>query len=132
MLLLIVHLCTAVMAPPHESQRSRKAEYARVRKRRINLMKKAEQFRKDYDAEVYVVVFKNSRFYTYSSTDNEQWPPTRSHIVCCPSHSPFLLRTDSLQLRTYPLPQLYTPQTFTKAAEESNGPAKEPREHHDS
>ncbi|KAI0836096.1 hypothetical protein F5Y06DRAFT_305444 [Hypoxylon sp. FL0890] len=79
------------------SARARRSEYARIRRRRINLMKKADQFKQQCDAEVYLVIFNSGRFYTYSSTDNELWPPPMPQI-----------------LRTYPIPQQYTPSHFSR------------------
>lgn len=44
-------------------------------------MRKADQFSKDFDAEVYVLIYRDRKFYTYSSTEDEQWPPSLTQIV---------------------------------------------------
>lgn len=44
-------------------------------------MKKADQLARLCHAEVALIIRRNGRYYTYRSTDHEQWPPTRSEIV---------------------------------------------------
>ena len=61
--------------------RARKREYSRARKRRITLMRKADQFSKDCQADVYVLIFRDGKFFTYSSLEDEQWPPQLSKVV---------------------------------------------------
>jgi hypothetical protein len=44
-------------------------------------MKKADQLARFCHADVAVIIRRNARYYTYRSTDHEQWPPPRSGIV---------------------------------------------------
>ncbi|KAI0550152.1 hypothetical protein F4679DRAFT_583887 [Xylaria curta] len=84
------------MTPEHaEAVRARRTEYARVRRRRLTLLRKADQFKQECGGEVYLLLFTNGRFYSYSSTTNELWPPLPSRIA-----------------RSYPLPQHFTPVDF--------------------
>lgn len=51
-------------------------------KRRRTLIKKADEFRYLCEAEVYLVLYKNSKFYVYSSQEeNTSWPPSMDKIV---------------------------------------------------
>ncbi|KAL2282149.1 hypothetical protein FJTKL_11189 [Diaporthe vaccinii] len=70
-----------------------KSQQNTARNRRRTLLKKAHELHKLCSAEVFLVVYKSSKFYVYSSNDNNpKWPPPLSEI----------------QL-TYPLPEIYHP-----------------------
>jgi len=53
----------------------------KFRKRRANFIKKAHELKQICQAEVYVVIRRNDRYYTYTSTRHPQWPPPDSEIV---------------------------------------------------
>ncbi|KAH6646827.1 hypothetical protein BKA67DRAFT_417346 [Truncatella angustata] len=63
-----------------EAKVCRRALLARARRRRQTLFKKADELRSECDAEVYIVIHKHGRFFTYTSTDNPAWPPSKEHI----------------------------------------------------
>jgi len=44
-------------------------------------MKKADQLARLCHADVAMFIRRNERYYTYRSTDHEQWPLTISKIV---------------------------------------------------
>lgn len=62
-----------------------KLRASRARRGRQTLFRKASQFHEEFDAEVYMVLYKNSRFYVYNSTGQTvSWPPPMSEIVSVP------------------------------------------------
>jgi len=44
-------------------------------------MKKAHQLARLCYADLELIIRRNGRYYTYRSTDDERWPPTRTEIV---------------------------------------------------
>ena len=58
-----------------------KKQLAKIRRRRQTVFRKADEFHKLCDAEVYVLILKNSRFYVYSSAERPNWPPPTADIV---------------------------------------------------
>lgn len=58
-----------------------KAKTQQFSGRRSNLIKKADQLARLCHADVALIIRRNGRYYTYRSTDHEQWPPIRSGIV---------------------------------------------------
>ncbi len=58
-----------------------KAKTQQFSRRKPNLMKKADQLARLCHADVALIIRRNGRYYTYRSTDHEQWPPTISEIV---------------------------------------------------
>jgi len=62
-----------------ETQRAEK-----FRKRRGNLLKKANELAWMTEAKVYIVLQERGKFYTYKSTEDQHWPPSEDTIV---SHS---------------------------------------------
>ena len=58
-----------------------KAKAQQFTKRKLNLMKKADQLARLCHADVALIIRKNGRYYTYRSTDHEQWPPSMTEIV---------------------------------------------------
>lgn len=52
------------------------------RRRRIAIIRRAEQLRADSDARVYIVVYRAGRYYTYMSHPTSvHWPPPASELV---------------------------------------------------
>lgn len=43
-------------------------------------MKKADQLARLCHADVALIIRRNGRYYTYRSTDHEQWPPSMTEI----------------------------------------------------
>lgn len=44
-------------------------------------MKKADQMREIFGAEVYVCLYVHGKFYTYNSNTAPNWPPPKSELV---------------------------------------------------
>ncbi|KAI9799072.1 MAG: hypothetical protein M1833_004266 [Piccolia ochrophora] len=66
-----------------------KVEREKFRKRRKTLYAKACQISQLCDADVYVLVRKNDRFYEFSSKDDLSWPPPKEKIE---NHYPLTVR----------------------------------------
>ncbi|KAK4184131.1 hypothetical protein QBC35DRAFT_392370 [Podospora australis] len=79
-------------------------QLARIRKRRHTLFKKAHEFHRLCDAQVYLLIRKNCRFFVYTSSTNQHWPPTKREIST-----------------SYPLPVIYTPGTDGRLGESGTG-----------
>jgi len=60
-------------------------------------MKKADQLARLCHADVAVIIRRNGRYYTYRSTDHDQWPPAITEIK-----------------ESYPLPVNLLPRGFDK------------------
>ena len=50
-------------------------------RRQNTVLKKAHELGMFPGVDVAVVIRKRGRFYTYMSTDQESWPPTKAEIV---------------------------------------------------
>lgn len=60
----------------------RRKENERFRKRRLGLLKKAEQLRADFGVQAYVVIHRGDRYFTYTSLPNQpDWPPPPMVLV---------------------------------------------------
>jgi hypothetical protein len=73
------HLQTSPLAMDN-AKRQRSAKN-RFRKRRNGLFKKTFELSKLCEAEVFLVIEKDDKFYTFRSTEDESWPPTMEEIV---------------------------------------------------
>ena len=58
-----------------------KAKAQQFARRKPNLMKKADQLARLCHADVALIIRRNERYYTYRSTDHQQWPPSMTEIV---------------------------------------------------
>jgi len=52
-----------------------------LRRRKKTLIKKAYEFRKDFDFKVALILSKNSRYFTFRSLDQDTWLPPMKQIV---------------------------------------------------
>lgn len=59
-----------------------KAKTQQFTRRKLNLLKKADELARLCNADLALIIRKNGRYYTYKSTDHESWPPTMVEIVC--------------------------------------------------
>ncbi|KAG6358148.1 hypothetical protein INS49_014032 [Diaporthe citri] len=60
----------------------RRKETERFRKRRLGLLRKAEQLRADFGVQAYVVIHRGDRYFTYTSLpDQPDWPPPPTVLV---------------------------------------------------
>ena len=53
----------------------------KFRKRKNNILKKGDELRLLCEADVYILLRRKGRYYTYKSTDQPSWPPTLEKIV---------------------------------------------------
>jgi len=58
-----------------------KAKSQQFTRRKSNLVKKADQLAQLCHADLALIIRKNNKYYTYRSTDHDQWPPTITEIV---------------------------------------------------
>ena len=58
-----------------------KAETQQFSRRKLTVIKKADELARFCHADVALIIRRKGRYYTYQSIDHEQWPPTRSEIV---------------------------------------------------
>ncbi len=58
-----------------------KAKAQQFTRRKLNLLKKADQLARLCYADVALIIRRNGRYYTYRSTDHERWPPSMTEIV---------------------------------------------------
>lgn len=105
-----------------KSKLCRRALLARARRRRQTLFKKADELRNECGAEIYIVIFKHGRYFTYTSTQNPMWPPSKDEIVSFRwlDHVRYI---NYLQELAYPLPVTVTPPSQEMAANARRGDA---------
>ncbi len=56
----------------------------KLRKRRTNLFKKANELARMTNSKIYIVVQHDDKFHTYKSTEESNWPPPEREIVSTP------------------------------------------------
>jgi hypothetical protein len=62
--------------------KARRKETERFRRRRLGLLRKAEQLRADFGVQAYVVIHRSDRYFTYTSLPNQpDWPPPPMVLV---------------------------------------------------
>lgn len=66
---------------PNQMEKEGRRLTERFRRRRATFIKKAEQMRVDFDAQMYVVICRAGKFYTYNSLAGPNWPPPATDIV---------------------------------------------------
>ena len=70
------------MAPSRKRQKTAEdKEQETFRKRRGGLTKKAFEVSYFTNTELYLLMFRGGRYYVFSSTDRDGWPPSQSDIV---------------------------------------------------
>ena len=74
----------------------------KFRKRSSSFFRKANELAQLAEAQIYVVILRNNRYYTYKSTEQPNWPPSESDIVGVPKFATLNLSKWS-QARYYPL-----------------------------
>lgn len=75
----LLHAMDADTKPTRNRARAR--EQGRFLSRKRGFMKKAHELHSKCDAEVYVVIRHNLRFYTYKASPMTDWPPAQRSIV---------------------------------------------------
>ena len=56
----------------------------KLRKRRTNLFKKANELARMTNSKIYIVVQHDDKYHTYKSTEESNWPPPEREIVSTP------------------------------------------------
>lgn len=59
----------------------RRALQEKFRKRSYNLLRKANELSQQTGSDIYVLIYRNHRYYSYQSTDREGWPASEQDIV---------------------------------------------------
>jgi hypothetical protein len=92
----------------------KKATYEKFRKRKNNILKKGDELRLLCGADVYILLHRKGRYFTYKSTDQPSWPPPLEKIVrtlgTCFYITYRMLK--HMQDQSYPLPVKKTPAEF--------------------
>ena len=50
-------------------------------KRRRSLFKKAHELSVKTSTELYIVLHREERYFTYTSTDRQEWPPNENEVI---------------------------------------------------
>ncbi|KAI0976389.1 hypothetical protein F4678DRAFT_456715 [Xylaria arbuscula] len=83
--------------------KARKIKLGMLRRRRLTLFKKLNQYHKLSNAEVYTIIYQNGRFYEYSTSCHPNWPPPKDQVA-----------------QHYPLPVRLGPAGMTDSQEEED------------
>jgi hypothetical protein len=59
---------------------TKRAEQERFRKRTKNFLRRAEEIETQCGADIYVMVRRNGRYYTYRSKNCPSWPPPPEQV----------------------------------------------------
>ena len=59
----------------------KKATDEKFRKRKNNILKKGDELQLLCEADVYILLYRKGRYYTYKSTDQPSWPPPLEKMV---------------------------------------------------
>ncbi len=94
----------------------------RFRERKNCLFKKAYEVGKLYQTDVYLVLYRNHRFYTYNSRDEASWPSFEKQIVDYLHNSREFLW--QCQDESFPLPNRKKPCDFMNKLSSSKSPTK--------
>jgi hypothetical protein len=62
-------------------KRPKKNVTENFRKRKITLMMKVDELKRDFGGEVYVLVWRNGKYFTYASSDRPAWPSSVTEVV---------------------------------------------------
>lgn len=68
------------------SSKARKTQLGMLRRRRLTLFKKLNEYHRLSNAEVYTLIYVHGRFYEYSTTRRPHWPPAKDQIVKLPRY----------------------------------------------
>ena len=95
----LVQLCLCgrklIMAPSSKRQKTAEdKEQETFRKRRRGLQKKTHELSRFTNTDSYLVMFREGRYYLYSSVNRDGWPPSQSDIVSTRTAFSYLMETD--------------------------------------
>lgn len=60
---------------------TKRAEREKFRKRSKNLFKKANELSRMCNTDLYLILYREGKYHTYSSTDRQGWPPSSTDLV---------------------------------------------------
>lgn len=84
-------LKTAERRAAQEQATVRRTLREQFRKRRHNFLKSAHLLSEDCEAEIYVLISRGGKYFTFKTSDRPSWPPSQEEIVIMPLFkSPFL------------------------------------------
>ena len=100
--------------------RSKRATNENFRKQKETFLEKANRLKRNFDADCYILIRRNGRFYIYTSTNQPSWPPNPQDLV-----GPLLSITirnilTVLKERIYPVPVKKTPAHFNRVKEDGS------------
>ena len=72
---------TLPKSEPEKTGDSKRREREMFRKRKTCHLKKANELAQKCSADVYMVIYRKGRYYTYSSTERKGWPPDDETVV---------------------------------------------------
>ena len=79
---ILHHISIQSRQQPHTMPYAAKAKTQQFTRRKSNLVKKADQLARLCHVDLALIIRKDGRYYTYRSTDHDQWPPMIREIVC--------------------------------------------------
>ncbi|KAH6667811.1 hypothetical protein B0J14DRAFT_658590 [Halenospora varia] len=83
------------MSKQLQNKKTRKNTQENFRRRKINLISKADDLHRFFGADIFLVIRKRGRYCAYYSREELDWPPTKEQL----EHS-------------HPLPKIRTPADF--------------------
>ena len=104
-----------------ERLRRRRAS-ARFNRRKRGLQRKADELQRLCEADVFVLIRRNSQYHVFTSIeDPSSWPPSMQHVVSIHLglKQPWSALTVT-QEQSYPLPEILTPQKLAKKWQKGN------------
>jgi hypothetical protein len=75
------HATTVYPQKDKMASKLNKAADEKFRKRKNNIVKKGDELRLLCEADVFILLHRKGRYYTYKSTDQPSWPPTLEKII---------------------------------------------------
>ena len=61
---------------------TKKSNRETFRRRKLNFLKRGNDISAAFQADVYILISWNGKFFTYKSTDRPSWPPAEDELVC--------------------------------------------------
>jgi hypothetical protein len=69
------------MSDQLQSRKTRKNTQENFRRRKINIISKADDLQRFFGADVFLVIRKKGKLCGYISRDKPDWPPTKEELV---------------------------------------------------
>jgi hypothetical protein len=68
-------------AKAKELAATKKSTRETFRRRKLNFLKRGNDISAAFEADVYILISWNGKFFTYKSTDQPSWPPAEDDLV---------------------------------------------------